>query len=83
MEVIAYCSVCDKELKFNVTRTGPNAGRLYSKCCNKFYWGDSKGYDIDKFKNGACFRCGNYKCEVTDCDKTFDWFGNLIPKDFI
>lgn len=79
MEINSTCEKCNKPLNFNETRGGQNKGRFYAKCC-KFYWNDSKGYDINKFKNGACYRCGNYGCEVTDCEKTFDWFGNLIPE---
>ena len=74
---------CRCKLLFRrVTKEGPNQGREFCKCnCGKFYWQDSNGYDNSRFKNGACFRCGNYRCEIETCQRSFDWFGNLIPED--
>jgi hypothetical protein len=74
---------CGEILIFRtVNKEGPNKGRLFCKClCGKFYWNDSRSYNEDKFKSGSCFRCGNYGCEITDCERVFDWFGNKIPNN--
>ena len=74
------CTICKKDLEFKITQNGKNKGREYAKCeCNKFYWNDSINYNPEKFKNGSCYRCGTWGCEITDCEKSFDWYGNLIP----
>ena len=77
------CDQCHKPLLFlKVRKEGPNKGREFCKCpCGKFCWNDSIHYNNDDFNDGKCFRCGYYGCEVTDCDKTFDFRGNLIPND--
>lgn len=76
---ILFCDKCNSKLNFRVVQSHKNMGRKWAKCCDKFFWADSNNYDLDKFKRGTCYRCGCYNCEVTDCNKTFDWFGNKIP----
>lgn len=80
MENIYKCN-CGEPIRFIIVKNGLNKNREYFKCpkCKKFYWNDSNNYNAERFKNGSCYRCGNYGCEVTDCDNDFDWFGNLIP----
>lgn len=78
-----YRCKCGATIDFRVVKKeGPNTGREFCNCykCGKFYWKDSKNYDTDKFKNGSCFRCGNYGHDIFDCKENFDWFGNLIPE---
>ena len=77
---------CNSNCKLSIVKKeGPNKGREFYHCatnkCKCFKWKDSKTYDPTKFKNGACFRCGYYGCEITDCNREFDWFGNKIPND--
>jgi len=79
------CPKCSKILKpITVKKEGPNKDRTFFSCKDDkiFLWNDSKGYDEDKFKNGACFRCGRYNCDATDCEQVFDWYGNLIPSNW-
>ena len=81
MTSLKNCECYNKKKFIVVKKEGPNKGREFFKCgkCQRFFWNDSKNYDEDKFKNGACFRCGFYGCDSTDCKEEFDWFGNLIP----
>ncbi len=72
---------------WTVLKEGPNKGRKFLKCqsenCKFWQWEDAlpRGYDPSRFKSGACFRCGHYGCEITDCDRKLDWFGNKIPNE--
>lgn len=85
-DIVYKCDQCNDVLLFKIVKKeGPNKGREFSKCnkCNKFYWKDTKYYkrDQEKYKIGSCYRCGYYGCDLIDCKKQFDWFGNLIPDD--
>jgi len=77
------CNLCPAS---SISHSAKNPGRKYFHCpkeqnrCKFFGWGDSRDYEYgnDRFKNGSCFRCGYYNYEVTDCEREFDFFGNLI-----
>ena len=78
---------CGKEtVKFKVKKQGVNCGREFCKCvkseCKFWKWTDEMNqYNPHKFKNGSCFRCGRYNCDATDCEESFDIFGNIIEDE--
>lgn len=79
-----FCGLDSVKLK--VKKQTPNYGRTFYKCygdgCKFFKWQDTMDeYNPEVFKNGACFRCGRFRCDATDCEETFDVFGNIIPED--
>lgn len=79
--------------KLTVKKENENKGRQFYRCdvCNYFQWADEpirlpkrkSGYDPESFKIGACYRCGRWGCDATDCYETHDWRGNLIPPDYL
>lgn len=83
MEVLCKCKI--KASMKTVTKEGENKGRKFYTCpqgaCNFFKWDTSK-YDPRNFKPGSCYRCGTWGCEITDCDKKYDYYGNFIPDDY-
>jgi hypothetical protein len=82
-----FCNL--KANYFTVKKEGPNTGRKFYTCSNKeascgfFKWDDAIGnYNPENFKDGSCYRCGRWGCEITDCEKTTDFFGNVIPENY-
>lgn len=79
------CELCKDFLTLQtVKKEGSNKNRQFyahskTSHCKKFYWNDDKTYNSSRFKRGACYRCGYFGCESIECNKKFDWFGNLIP----
>lgn len=75
---------CDADsIEFKVKKENNNKGRKFYKCdgsvCKFFKWADRVDeYDPDKFRRGTCHRCGRYNCDSTDCEETWDTFGNVI-----
>ena len=88
---MSYNCLCGVEASLlTVKKDGPNKGRLFYTCksrtCKFFYFEDEieeklamGNYNPDRFKPGSCYRCGTWGCNMEDCEKTHDWFGNKIP----
>ena len=81
------CNCGDTAKCFTVRKEGPNTGRKFYTCANNrtckfFEWVDGNNYNPEKFKTGACYRCGRWGCDATDCDEEYDWFGNKIPENY-
>ena len=80
---------CGKPLRvWKVYKEGPTKGQTFYKCalqkCQFWQWAHDmvvSSYDPQRFKPGACYRCGFYGCEITDCDRKLDWFGHIIPNE--
>lgn len=82
-QTIPNCKCNEPSIQLTVKKDGPNKGRKFYKCktsaCNFFSW---VGYNPGRFKNGACYRCGRWGCDLVDCEETTDFYGNLIPEDY-
>lgn len=80
------CHCGKPAITLTVKKDGSNKGRQFFTCkereCKFFEWADGVKYDRRKFKVGACWRCGRYGCDGIDCEKTTDWFGNIIPDNW-
>lgn len=79
---------CGKPVATFSCKKGPNSGRKFSTCkdktCKYFEWLDKVStYSPNRFRSGACFRCGRYNCDATDCECPTDVFGNEIPDNWV